>query len=116
ILFVDSDDWLELNACEKLYEEADITQSDVIIFSHYNVFPNKKKIYDLSNDCLKTFLIYSNIDEYIRNIIYVPGVVWNKLYKKEFIEKFNLSFMPGLSQSEDLLFWFDAVYNKPQIS
>lgn len=116
ILFVDSDDWLELNACEKLYEEADITQSDVIIFSHYNVFPNKKKIYDLSNDCLKTVLKYNNIDEYIKNIIYVPGVVWNKLYKKEFIEKFNLSFMPGLSQSEDLLFWFDAVYNKPQIS
>lgn len=43
ILFCDSDDWLEKNACEKLYEKASETNSDIVIGDIYEAFPNRNR-------------------------------------------------------------------------
>lgn len=114
IMFVDSDDWTEIDACEKLITEAKLTGADVVLFSHYDVFPNKKNLYDISKNCKKSYYKFDNIDDYIKNIIYAPGILWDKFCRKDFIE--NIAFIPDLAQSEDMLFWFEVLYNKPAIS
>lgn len=114
IMFVDSDDWAEIDACEKLITEAKLTGADVVLFSHYDVFPNKKNLYDISKNCKKSYYKFDNIDDYIKNIIYAPGILWDKFCRKDFIE--NIAFIPDLAQSEDMLFWFEVLYNKPAIS
>ena len=114
IMFVDSDDWTEIDACEKLITEAKLTGADVVLFSHYDVFPNKKNLYDISKNCKKSYYKFDNIDDYIKNIIYAPGILWDKFCRKDFIE--NIAFIPDLAQSEDMLFWFEVLYNKPVIS
>lgn len=114
IMFVDSDDWTEIDACEKLITEAKLTGADVVLFSHYDIFPNKKNLYDISKNCKKSYYKFDNIDDYIKNIIYAPGILWDKFCRKDFIE--NIAFIPDLAQSEDMLFWFEVLYNKPAIS
>ena len=114
IMFVDSDDWTEIDACEKLVSEAQLTGTDVVLFSHYDVFPNSKNLYDISKNCKKSYYKFDNIDDYIKNIIYAPGILCDKFYRKDFIK--NITFISGLAQSEDMLFWFEVLYNKPAIS
>lgn len=114
IMFVDSDDWTEIDACEKLVSGAQLTGTDVVLFSHYDVFPNSKNLYDISKNCKKSYYKFDNIDDYIKNIIYAPGILCDKFYRKDFIK--NITFISGLAQSEDMLFWFEVLYNKPAIS
>lgn len=116
ILFVDADDCLEPDACEIICNQISKENSDVLIFSHYDIFPNKRKPFNLSKFCKKRILKYNDINDYINNIIYLPTVVWGKLYKRDFIIKKDLKFNNSLRQSEDTLFWMEVLYNKPQIS
>lgn len=41
IMFVDSDDWLELVACKKAYDRINTNESDVCFFT-YNLYDEKK--------------------------------------------------------------------------
>ena len=42
ITFVDSDDWIELNACEILYNTAQERNTDILLCSYYNYDNNRK--------------------------------------------------------------------------
>lgn len=43
ILFIDSDDWLDLTACEKLLNKAKEGDADVVFYSAYQVDGDKKR-------------------------------------------------------------------------
>ena len=43
VLFIDSDDWLDLTACEKLLSKAKENNSDIVFFSAYLVNGDEKK-------------------------------------------------------------------------
>lgn len=116
IMFVDGDDWIEAETCEKIYNRITCDNSDVLLFSHYDVFPQKRKPYNLAKDCAKTLLVGDNVDDLTEDIIYVPAVTWGKLYKREFITNNNLMFLTNLKLSEDHLFWYNVLAKNPQIS
>lgn len=116
ITFVDGDDWLELDACKRIYTQIENDNSDVILYGHYDVFGNKKKPYKLSKDCKKTLLKYDDINSYVKEIIYVPVIACGKLYKGDFILNNNLEFPIGIKQSEDHIFWYNVLSFKPQLS
>ena len=93
IYFCDSDDFIEINCIEKLVDK--IKDNDVVIMGYNKVNGDKitAKVY---NDKLSQ-------NEFISEIIHEWdfGLLWNKLYKKEFIKsKFNEKF----KIREDLLF------------
>ena len=67
VTFVDSDDWLESNSCEELYNKAIQTNSDIVLFSHYDVFPNKKTPYNLANDCEEGTLKFTYRQQLVAN-------------------------------------------------
>ena len=52
IAFVDADDWLDLNALEKLYNQSIKNDSDMVLFNAIEHFPNKnnERIYHVSDD------------------------------------------------------------------
>ena len=88
ILFIDSDDWLDLTACEKLISKAKESDSDVVFYSAYRVDgDNKKKmqnfcdlLYPLGLEDRKT-LIGKNLLS-----------TWSKLLKLEFLKKKGIRF------------------------
>lgn len=44
IIFCDSDDWMEKDACEKLYNKAVSTDSDIVIANVYEAYPDRNKM------------------------------------------------------------------------
>lgn len=77
ITFVDSDDTIEKNAYEISFEKAKNKKADILVFGE-----------DLYNTVDKTFT--NNSLEAMSIVGYIP--VWNKLYKRELINKNNFTF------------------------
>lgn len=88
ILHCDSDDWIEKNACELLYQRAVETNADMVISDYYRV--NKEGV----NSCAGCISNLSR-NEIIYKMYYqkVPYMVWNKLIRRElynYIEEYPL--------------------------
>lgn len=93
--FVDSDDTIELEMFELLYNA--IQGTDIAICGHNVVYDNCKKTNSNSEE---KFLNEESLWEQIFGKL--NNAVWNKLFKREYLEniKFDLNFAHG----EDLLF------------
>lgn len=94
ICIIDSDDYIEENMLEILYNESQ--GNDIVIcnnYDHYekdNSYKVKKK-----NDCIK------NIDEEgIYFWGYVGLEVWNKLYRRKFLTENNVNDIEGIVHSD----------------
>lgn len=93
IIFVDSDDFIETNMLEKLNNVLDKSEAECIIYNLNNIIETK---------CVsKEDLINSMITLLKTEIVNPP---WNKIYKREIIQKFNIQFDKKIEIGEDLLF------------
>ena len=94
ILFVDSDDWLEINTIEILNNILNEKDVDLIIFNINKIlkkqYINNEK--DLLN-CLSKLMVTEKINS--------PG---NKLYKKSILTQNEVRFVDNIGIAEDLLF------------
>lgn len=102
--FVDSDDYVELNMFEEMYKKAEEENSDMVECDFIWEYPNKKRI--------DTGRIYKNKKE---AFIYARVVAWNKLIKKETLEKANIKFPKGL-RYEDTEFFYKLLPSLEKIS
>ena len=96
ILFVDSDDYIESETCEMLYEQANRLDCDLILFNSMRHFSNDRNlalIHFKKNDEIN-YQIRVFDYEYFRDRIFDGeyGVIWNKLYKSSFIRDNNITF------------------------
>lgn len=88
ISFIDSDDWLELDLYEKLI--SNLENEDILVFN-YNMYNEKTK------KTKKKLLKISKLEKIRKNskILFwgvLNGECWNKLYKKQFLNKRALLF------------------------
>lgn len=102
IAFLDSDDYVELNTYEKMYNKAKEDDSDLVECDFIWEYPDRKKI--------DTGKIYNNKNEMLT---YARVVAWNKLIKRSLIEEHKMEFPKGL-RYEDVEFFYKMVpyYNK----
>ncbi len=121
ITFVDADDWIELNACEKLKDIIINEDLELLIFALKVNFPDKemnnpfwnKSYTHLEKDDIEELqlqLLYKTVSKY-RPPYNMVGVAVCKLYKAEFLKKFDLKYNKNLSLSEDGVFVFQALEN-----
>lgn len=106
IMFLDHDDFFEVDACEKLYYEMLKKDADVV-FGRYNAiddnqfgvieYPKEKQGY------------FEDINENERIVAYPPPSIWTKLFKKDLIIKNNILFPPLLG--EDAIFMSKVFIN-----
>lgn len=103
IMFIDSDDFFEKNSCEVLYNEIENKKADYVIGNYIHTTHEGKKW----KNPLFNQKIYDNfklsITDYKKSIFVMNSVVWNKIFKREFIEKNKLRFVPG-AFAEDAIF------------
>lgn len=105
IAFVDADDWLEKDAYEKLYKEAENSQCEItncdFVFVHKGytiksdlskIFDNKKTIYNAKN---------KPVDYLGKQMV----SVWNGLYKRDFLKNNNLYFDETTKLEDKLFCW-----------
>ena len=102
--FVDSDDYVELTMYEKMYNKAIEEKSDMVECDFIWEYPNKKR-----EDIGK---VYSSKKE---AIIEARVVAWNKIIKKDIIEKTKITFPEGL-RYEDIEFFYKIVPYLDKIS
>lgn len=101
IIFVDSDDWLDLNAVEKINNILEkYNECDLII---YNILYNQKqKFKNMKNQFFQKSEFKNEISKLIKSEkINSPC---NKVYKLDIIKKHNIRFNRKLTVGEDLLF------------
>ena len=100
ILFLDPDDYIEPNYLETI--DANIGKYDLLVFSFNNVYKNKVIKGFGENKILTNF----EAQEYLVSDSKYCGYVWNKVYKKEILDKYNLDFDLKVTMSEDIMFTF----------
>lgn len=97
IAFLDSDDYVEKDMYKKMYELAKKENSDMVLCNFYWEYPKKKKI--------GRMLEFNNKNEMLEKI---RVEAWNKLIKREIIEKTGIKFPKGY-RYEDVEFTYKLV-------
>ncbi len=96
IMFVDSDDLMELTACEKLCNEIESKDADMVIGNYIYVnndgTPWSSEVFPKSK--YKNFKL--SIKDYGDSFYVMNSAVWNKIYKLDFINKNNMRFVVGI--------------------
>ena len=93
IIFLDSDDFFELNMLEESFKCAESNRAEIVVFGWYLFDSQNKKTQeiqfaDLPSGCVS----FQQIGEhFFSNYWYAP---WNKLFLKSFIDENNLEFQP----------------------
>lgn len=108
LMFLDSDDYLDLTACEKLYTKAEKDKLDMVVFDFYRVKQEKLEP-DIISDFPTSSLKKNN--NLLLNINLGPC---NKLYRRDVIIKNNIKFQETLKY-EDTTFIVEAIYNSKRI-
>ena len=104
IQFVDSDDYLAPGATATLIERAEHAGADMVIAHYYRVDGGKTTRHGF----LKRRDVMDQ-REFARELMDEPasfyyGVLWNKLYRRELVERYHLRMDPEISWCEDFLF------------
>lgn len=112
ILFVDGDDWLELNALELLYNNAISNKSDIVIYNAFLSYDNRKEKFNIISN--------SNLDrdDYVKNLFLgkIAPSLWSKFVKLEFLKCNSIKFPNDISFAEDLASVASWFMHNPKIS
>lgn len=113
ITFVDSDDFISYDySYEKLINECEENELDILIFK-YNIIKNNKKI---STSNIGENKIYSD-DNIIRKFLTtdeIEGFCWNKIFNRKVIIEKNIKFLEE-QKFEDIPFVVEAILNAKNI-
>lgn len=117
ILFVDADDILEKNMCDRLYMEILQTGADIVVFGT-KIFPKyvadrhawlwdnlNVNLKHYEGDCTKALFKEKASKPFI----------WNKCYRNSIIQEMSIRFDTELALGEDNLFLFEIYPNAKQI-
>ena len=102
--FIDSDDYVELNMFEEMYQKAKEENSDMVECDFIWEYPHRQRI-DIGK-------IYEGKKE---ALLYARVVAWNKLIKRETLEKAEIRFPKGL-RYEDTEFFYKLLPSLEKIS
>ena len=92
VLFVDSDDFLEPDMCEKLITCALENDNDVVLCNYYSAFYNKKKekfIKKPSSSYIVEICNNFDISKERYELAHISPFPWDKLYRRTLLEKYH---------------------------
>lgn len=113
ITFVDSDDWVDKSLYNEMINKADDEHSDIVVSGVYI------ERYDSEVQPLECSIDFKYIRS-LQNFRMIEGGIYsslcNKLFRREYINKHQLSFDPKLHMWDDLWFVLRARLYDPNIS
>lgn len=111
IIFVDPDDYIEINMLEKLYMTAEKYNCDIVQCNY--TINNNRKNRSINQDIEPNKLLKEQeIVKYLKNGLIEGSLatyVWDKIFKKSYLEEHNLKFREDLNMFEDWYFIMDAI-------
>ena len=123
IMFVDADDWLEINAIEEYIKHCNL-KDDIVISGYFinnNSSEELKMFFDNSickfNEVQKEHAILELINSSKFDSSAVDhGVPWGKLYKREFLIKNKIRFPKNMVRFQDNIFNLYCFYYSNSVS
>ena len=119
IVFLDADDWIELDMCELLYNHAINLSTDLVLFDNIWHFEDSVSecIHNSSEDLQygydeEIFNFYKIKDEVFNGYF---GVIWDKFYKTSFLRENNITF-PDYKIYNDVEFHIKSLILAKKIS
>lgn len=105
IMFLDSDDFLQTNACERVWIESNEGPTDLIIFGT-NIFPAYPWPDGWYESVLYTYT--RRFNEFTPKVLFeMPGAkpfVWRQAYSRNLLEKTGVTFCEKVRYGEDLIY------------
>ena len=119
IMFLDPDDWLEPDACEKAYKQISQNKNDFVMFDYYKYFESNGK-YVKHSKRSKSFKKLKNcpnikLSEDMSGNYLFSGFTWCQIYDRNFLNKFNIRF-PDYRNGEDVTFFIKCAMCSNTIS
>lgn len=122
LMFVDADDSLLTDSCDKLCEMMKENNFDILFFRYVNESenalrePNKSYINSISIQSSSTDVLCQNIiSRHPDEDGYSLGAPWGKVFKRSFIENKGIRFVEGLKKAQDRVFMLNVLIRTPQI-
>jgi glycosyltransferase involved in cell wall biosynthesis len=118
--FVDSDDWVDFNMFEKLYNKGILKDADMVMCAVNCVNEMTQEIENTD-----TYFQLSCFTEKFNDIVFnhrdtknflfdISVTAWNKIYRRELIEKYNIIFPEGLI-FEDNPFFYETYFKAENV-
>lgn len=105
IAFVDSDDYVDLNMLEELYNAAN-SMYDIVVCDFYQTYLNKENIDEYCSIMKKNEGIIS-----CKDYLFAGAGPWNKIYSRKFLLDNNFSFPEGIVYEDYASIPTLAIYN-----
>ncbi len=118
--FIDSDDWIELDTLEQLYNESKTLDLDVLIYQVLNYHEDSGEFEETQYGCIeavsesfdsKVFTYKDVLDVLFK----IPHSAFNKLYKTSFLKNIQVEFLESLNY-EDVPFFFSVFLKASKVS
>jgi len=118
--FVDSDDWIELDMYEKLYEKAEANDCDMVICSAH-IFDDIEQEFKFDKPYFTLACFDESFDDIIFNHEQTAGFLfeinvtpWNKIYRTSLIKDNNITFQK--LDFEDNPFFYECFLKSKRVS
>jgi len=118
--FVDSDDWIKPDMYEKLYENARLYDSDMVMCAAHRFDDVTQEL-----ECDLPYFTLEHFDETFDNCVFTHETKdflfalnvtpWNKLYKTEFLKETGIKFPEGMN-FEDNVFFYETYLKASRVS
>ncbi len=114
IAFVDSDDWLELNMYERMLSVALDNDADIVFCNTYRNESKKEEpylesgLYNREEIETKIFPRLLGSFDSAKQVDVLRWCNWLRLYKKELIDKYDITFDKRFRRCQDLPFTFEC--------
>ncbi len=107
--FVDSDDWVDAEMFEKLFEAAVINNAEVAQCGFRKVYEENNVIEPYYEESSFTGPPYSNkvVDNVLDIMVSMPSI-WRRIYRIEFLKGKGIDFLHTLPRFDDLPFQFEV--------
>lgn len=94
IMFLDSDDYLDKNACKYLFDKIEKEKLDIVVCDFYKDIDGK--IERVQVQSFKN----SSLEENNKLLLNINLAPWNKIYRSELIKKNNIKFVENLKYED----------------
>jgi len=113
VCFIDVDDTVSSDYCEKLYKNMVKYKSDIAVCGYERIDIETKKT--MSTEMINFGKDYVDINDECGELISINSSLWNKMYRLELLKnKFDLKSIPRIS--EDLIFLYSLYPNCKRVS
>lgn len=124
VMFVDSDDLIPENICQIAAEKTE--GYDVVIFDHFLFTKSSDIPAESGSSRGVTDLTGYPEKDWIRAMLVAPGEIggirlnatsaWGKVYRRSFLQDYELLLTPGLNFAEDQIFNLQVYLHRPRIA